>query len=308
MESVKRVLRQVLLPAAIGVGLSVGVFLPAAIGSEPRNAEPNPLKFVVQELFDLKRDGANQFTYSPASGELFISHPDDDKTLHQWNVAEKKHLHAYMAPPNTVRWSATAVSHDGKWLIATTYPDNGTKCQVYFIDPRTYQTRFTTEYENGQGHSIHFDRTGKFARVRMSYEPGEPFVYDYDGNRHADFDPKDFEPAHRDRLWDVSNSKAGPPPGLFFRDSSEKVHLLAKDPFLDDYALNDSGRYIGAATRDRRVRIWRVSDLKEVFNQEFGEYPVRLIYDDKRDRFLVVDGVDGDRRLRSIEIGAANKE
>ena len=110
-------------------------------------------------------------------------------------------------------------------------------------------------------------RDSQWNRNRISYPPlHEPvlpqarpgpdaFVFDWAGNKHPSFNPKDFDPADKDRLWDVGESKGGPPPGLFFKDARGTVHRLIDHPLNQDYALSKDGKYIGTSTWDQRVRV-----------------------------------------------------
>jgi hypothetical protein len=103
-------------------------------------------------------------------------------------------------------------------------------------------------------------------------------------------------------LWDVPQSQGGPPSGLFFKDARGVIHRLLDNPLNQNFALSKDAKYIGTSTRDQRLRIWRTSDLHEVFNKKVGGHPVRLVYDAKDDQFLVLDGVDGEMQLRAVRL------
>ena len=265
--------------------------------------EQNQPSLAVRQVLDLQRDGANELAFSAATRELFVSHPAEDQKLYQWNIATKKLIHAYSCPQRNARWSDMAVSPDGTLLIASTYPlgDPSRKSQVFFIDTRTHQVGYTAEYEH-LVRGIRFDRSGRFIWITTTYPGADQFVYGRDGTKHTDYKPTDFEPETRNRLWDVQGSKGGPPPGLFYRDTRAVVHQLTKNPLNQDYALTVDGTYIGTATWDQRVRVWRTSDLQEVFNKVMGAHPVRLIYDPKENQFLVLDGVDGHTFLSAVAL------
>ena len=93
---------------------------------------------------------------------------------------------------------------------------------------------------------------------------------------------------------------------MFYKDAKGVVHRLTGNPLNQHYAISAGGKYIGTSTADQRVRIWRTSDLKEVFNEKIGAHPVMLLYDGKEDQFLVLDGIDGNTRLRAIKLPREN--
>lgn len=261
--------------------------------------EPNQPGLAVRQVLDLEGEGANEVAFSAATRELFVSHRAENHKLDQWNIATKKLVHAYSCPQPDARWDELAVSPDGKLLIASTYPlgVGNRKSQVVFIDTTTHQVKYTAEYDL-LIREIQFDRSGQFIWITPTYPGPDRFVYDRDGAKHKDFKPKDFEPETRNRLWDVGQSKGGPPAGLFYRDTRGTVHQLTENPLNQNYALTEDGTYIGTSTWDQRVRVWRMSDLKEVFNEKMGAHPVRLIYDPKENQFLVLDG--GNTFLRAV--------
>ena len=181
---------------------------------------------------------------------------------------------------------------------------------------RDHRIRYTTEYEP-LVRRIKFDHSGKFIRITTTGWHGQDaFVYDRGGKKHTEFDPRDFEPETKDRLWDVGESKGGPPSGLFYRDGRSAVHRLIEHPLNQDYALSKDGKYIGTSTWDQRVRVWRTIDLKEVFNERIGLdpvpttvggepasfwHPVQLLYDSGENQFLVLGGGDN-THLRAIKL------
>lgn len=146
--------------------------------------------------------------FSPASRELFVSHPTENRKLYQWNIVTKKLVHTYSCPGGDARWDEVAVSPDGTLLVASTYPlgDPVRKSQVLFIDTRTHQVRYTAEYEY-LIRAIHFDGRWLIWMTTTDHGPDD-FVYDRDGARHLDFKPTDFEPQIQGRLWDVPEARA----------------------------------------------------------------------------------------------------
>ena len=126
-------------------------------------------------------------------------------------------------------------------------------------------------------------------------------MYDWNGKKIEDFKAEDFEPPTRKKLWDVSASKGGPPAGLFFKDDKGTVHKLVSNPLNQNYAFSADSAFIGTSTWDRRIRIWKTSDLQEVFNEVAGAHPVYLLFDSKENAFLVLSG-EGNTQLRSIKL------
>jgi WD40 repeat protein len=264
-------------------------------------AEQEQPRLRVQDVIDLERDGVNEVAFSPATRELFVSHPTENEVLRQWNIEKRKLVHTYSCPQRNARWAELAVSPDGMLLVASTYPLDSPfrKCQVLFIDTASHRVRHTAEYD-ALIRTIRFDRAGRFVCLSNTDHGADDLVFDRDGKKHTDFKAADFEPETRERLWDVPASKGGPPEGLFYRDTSGTVHRLASDPLNQHYALSNDSAYIGTSTWDRRIRIWRTADRKEVFNEVIGAHPVRLFYDSKENAFLVLDGTEGNTYLRSI--------
>jgi hypothetical protein len=276
------------------------ILLAGAMGQER-------VKLQMRVVLDLERDGVNAVTFSPMSRELFVSHTVENRKLHQWNITTKKLIHAYLCPGGDAHWSEVAVSPDGKLLVAANYPhgDPFRKSQVQFIDTQTHRVRFEAQYDY-LVRDITFDRSGRLVWLTTTDHGPDDFVYDWDGKKIKDFNSADFEPAMRKKLWDVPASKGGPPEGLFFRDEKGTVHRLVSNPLNQNYALSADSAFIGTSTWDRRVRIWRTLDLQEVFNEVVGAHAVHLLYDSKENAFLILDGMDGNTLLHSINLSPQN--
>jgi WD40 repeat protein len=261
----------------------------------------------MHDVLDLERDGVNAVTFSPVSRELFVSNTTDNRNLHQWNITAKKLVHTYLCPGGDAHWSDVAVSPDGKLLVAANYPhgDPFRKSTVQFIDTQTHKVRFEAQYDY-LIREIAFDRAGRLVWLTTTDHGPDDFVYDWNGKKIKAFNSEDFEPPTRKTLWDVPASKGGPPEGLFFRDDKGTVHRLISNPLNQNYARSSDAAFIGTSTWDKRVRIWRTSDLQEVFNEEAGAHPVHLLYDSKANAFLILDGMDGNTQLRSITLPRQN--
>jgi WD40 repeat protein len=277
------------------------VFLPLFVLKAAAQEQP---RLRVQDVMDLERDRVNVVAFSPVTRELFVSHLTENDVLRQWSIEKRKLVHTYSCPQRNARWDELAVSPDGMLLVASTYPSGSPpfrKSQVLFIDTASHRVRHTAEYDY-LIRTIRFDRAGRFIWLSTTDHGADDFVFDRDGKKHTDFKAADFEPETRERLWDVPANKGGPPEGLFYRDTSGTVHRLASDPLNQHYALSKDSAYIGTSTWDRRIRIWRTADRKEVFNEVIGAHPVRLIYDSKENAFLLLDGTEGNTCLRSIAL------
>jgi len=259
--------------------------------------EPEPLAMV--EVLDLKSDGVNALAFCSTSRQLFISHPSANTELNQWDIDKKVLLHTYNSP-SSAGWYKVEISPNGKFLAAATGSAMNVAAKVVLIDTTTHQTQFTLEYKYPV--SVTFDVTGKFLWVAPSWPGPDPFVYDLEGKKHREFEAKDFTAAGSAQLWDVPERKGEDRPGLFYKDSKDKIHRLDPNPLNRNYALAKNGKYIGTSTWEQRVRIWRTSDLKELFNEKIGAHPVFTVFDSARDQFLVVDGVDGNTQLRAIKL------
>jgi len=262
-------------------------------------ASDNPKPLAMVEVLDLKGDGVNAFAFYSVSRQLFISHPTANTDLNQWDIDKKALLHTYRSP-SPAGWCEVQISHDGKFFVASTSSAMNVAAKVVLIDTSTHQTLFTLAYKYPV--SVTFDVTGKFLWVAPSWPGPDPFVYDLEGKKHREFKARDFVGAGSEQLWDVSERKGGGRPGLFFKDSKGEVHRLDPEPLNSNYALSKNGKYIGTSTWGQRVRVWRTSDLKEVFNEKIGTHPVFTLYDSINDQFLVVDGVGGNTQLRAISL------
>lgn len=284
------------------LAFSLALFMAVDISST-RVMGQESVNLQMRDVLDLERDGVNAVTFSPDSRELFVSNTVENRNLHQWNITTKKLIHTYLCPGGDAHWAEVAVSPDGKLLVAANYPHGlpFRKSQVQFIDTQSHTVRFEAQYDYLL-RGITFDRTGRLVWLTTTDHGPDDFVYDWDGKKIKDFNSADFEPATRQKLWDVPASKGGPPEGLFFRDDKGTVHRLVSNPLNQNYALSADAAFIGTSTWDKRVRIWRTIDLKDVFNEEVGAHPVHLLYDSQENAFLILDGMDGNTFLRSINL------
>jgi WD40 repeat protein len=254
----------------------------------------------IEKVLDLNHDGVNVIAFSSASRELFVAHEFEGGKLFQWNIAQKRLVHKYTCPADYVRWDEATISPHGKLLVAALFPAvSSIKAQVLFIDTQSHQIRFSAKYDHGAVGKIRFEGSGKYVQILMN--DLDSFVYDDHGKEHGKRNKK-FEAESRDRLWDVPQSQGGPPSGLFFKDTRGGIHRLVDNPLNQNFAFSKDAKYIGTSTFDQRLRIWRTSDLHEVFNKKVGGHPVRLVYDAKDDQFLVLDGIDGETHLRTVRL------
>ncbi len=266
-----------------------------------RALEPDLQRITMREVVDLKSDGANVFAFCSKSRQLFVSHPVTNTKLNQWDIDRERLLFSYTCPSPNVWWDEAIISPDGHVLVASTYPANDEMARILVIDTATHKTRFTLDYKYPV-RSMKFDATGNFIWVSPTSPGPDPFVYDLNGKKHSKFNKADFVEVNKAVLWDVPNSKGGPPPGLFYKNSKGNVHHLIANPLNQCYAISKGGQFIGTSTWDQRVRIWRTFDLKEEFDERIGAHAVRLLYDSVENQFLVIDGIDGNTHLRAIKL------
>ncbi len=269
-----------------------------ALGCSSPTDDRGSFTFVMRDALDLIHDGVNVCEFSSPTRELYVSHPDENTKLFQWNISEKKLIHTYECPKQGSWWSDAVVSPQGQILVAYAYPANGSHAELYFIDTLNHKVIHTFDYEYNI-RTIRFDRLGTHVWIEPTYPGPDNFVRDLDGNTIFQFDPNDFVPSWHDKLWDVPSSKVGPPSGLFFSRKGVPW-LLVSNPLNQNYALSSNGEYIGTTTWDERLLIWRSSDCQKVFEANVGGHPVCLEYDAVENQLLIVNGHDGNTSLKSI--------
>ncbi len=254
-----------------------------------------------KEILDLKADYTQSISFSAKSREFFVTRSNTE--LEQWNVDQKNLLHTYSSPDGI--WDNVEISPDGEILVATTYPPNFRKAKLFIIDAKMHKTMYESFIEDGRGKfgEICFNRTGEFIWISTTGKGPDSFVYGRDGSKHTEFIEKDFIPESKNRLWDVGARKGGvPPAGLFYKDNNDVTHKLIENPGYHEYALTRKGEYIGASDQEGHVRIWRTSDLQEIFNKKIGAYPVPLVYDDRDNQFIVMATIRRRTRLFAIKL------
>jgi hypothetical protein len=268
--------------------------------------ETNAPAFKQVKLFDLKKDGAYVFTFCPASRDLFVSFNEEtSQVVYRWNADTGRKLDSYTFPKK-YRCDQAVFSPDGKMLVLVAYDmlhDALHKADtVQLIDVQSGKLVKELTYD-GTPARVQFSRDGKFIITRKyTYDPGGELVYDIQGNRVNLVDFEAFNPIEKSNVWEIPNSKGGPPSGLFFRDLEGKEHrLLDTQPY--DYAVSTDQHHVACATFGGRLMIWQTVDSKLVFESQIGNGPFHISYDSNKARFLFADG-DTDKMtwLQAIQI------
>ena len=268
--------------------------------------DTNATAFKQVKLFDLKKDGVYVFTFCPSSRDLFVSFNEEaSQVIYRWNADTGRKLDSYTFPPK-YRCDQAVFSADGKMLVLVAYDmlhdALHTADKVRLIDVQSGKLIKELIYD-GTPARVQFSRDGKFIITRKyTYEPGGELVYDMLGNLVNVVDFEAFNPIEKSIVWEIPNSKGGPPSGLFCRDLEGKEHrLLDTQPY--DYAVSADQRYVACATFGGKLMIWQTVDSKLVFESQIGNRPFHISYDSKKARFLFADG-DADKMtwLQAIQI------
>ena len=299
--------------------LALGIFI---LGNfvEPCRAqtslETNVPGFKIVRLFDLKKDGAYVFAFCPASRELFVSfNGESSQIVYRWNVDTGRKLDSYKFPEK-FRCDEAVVSPNGKVLVLVAYDmlhDALHKAdKVRLIDVQSGKTIKELIYD-GIPARVQFSRDGKFIVTRKyTYESGGEIVYDIIGNEQKNFDLKAFDSTEVPVAWEIPNSKGGPRPGLFCRDSQGAQQRLYPDAdtYWSDvcsYIVSADKRYVACSTDKGKLKIWRISDAKMVFDSQVGKGWIPVSYDSKSGRFLFADAdIDKATWLQAVQLPNPN--
>lgn len=278
--------------------------------------ETNVPGFKIVRLFDLKKDGADMFVFCPASRELFVSfYKESSQIVYRWNVDTGRKLDSYKFPEK-FRCDEAVVSPDGKVLVLVAYDmlhDALHKAdKVRLIDVQSGKTIKELIYDGIPGR-VQFSRDGQSIITRKyTYESGGEIVYDIKGNEQKNFDLKAFDPTEAPAAWEVPNSKGGPRPGIFCLDSLgvQKRLYPDADTRLSDvcsYSVSTDKHYVACSTDKGKLKIWRISDAKLVFDSQVGKGWIPVRYDSKTGRFLFADAdIDKTTWLQAVQLPNPN--
>jgi hypothetical protein len=280
--------------------LGLLLLVPAEVASLAQTSlETNSPVLRQVNMFDLKKDGAYVFTFCPASRELLVSFDEESsQTVYRWKVDSGRLMDSYKFPKK-YRCDNAVVSPDGKVLVLVAYDilhDALHKAdKVRLIDVQSGKLIKELIY-NGTPARVQFSRDGKFIVTRQhTSDPGGERVYDLQGNEQKNFDLKAFDSPDQPAVWEITNSKGGPRPGLFWRDESGVEHRLYPSPEtlwsdVYDFVVSTDARYVVCSTNKGKLMIWRLPDAKLVFESQVGKRWVPLAYDSKAERILFADG------------------
>jgi WD40 repeat protein len=257
--------------------------------------ETNAPVFKIVRLFDLKKNGAYVFTFCPTSRELFVSFDEESSQIvYRWNVDTGRKLDSYKFPKK-YRCDQAVVSPDGKVLVLVAYDmlhDALHKAdKVRLIDVRSGKVIKELIYD-GTPARVQFSRDGKSIVTRKyTHDKGGELVYDINGNEQKFFDLKAFDPIEAPVVWEIQNSKRGPRPGIFCRDSQGMQQRLYPDAdtYWSDvggYVISADNRYVACSTDKGKLKIWRISDANLVFDSQVWERSFPVSCDSKTGRFL----------------------
>ena len=278
--------------------------------------ETNAPIFKLVKLFDLKNDGANVFIFCPATRDLFVSFDEENsRIVYRWNVDTGNKLDSYKFPEK-YRCDGAVVSPNGKVLVLVAYDmlhDALHKAdKVRLIDVQSGKIIKELIYD-GTPARVQFSQDGKSIVTRKyTYDLGGELVYDINGNEQKNFDLKVFDPIEVPVVWDIPNSKGGPRPGLFCRDSQglqQRLYPDANTHWSDvgSYSVSTDNRYAACSTDKGKLKIWRISDTKLVFDSQVGKRWFPVSYDSKATRFLFADGdIDKMTWLQAVQLPNSN--
>jgi len=293
----------------------VGLLLLAAVAAcsfAQTTLETNSPAFKKIKLFDLKKDGAYVFTFCTASRELFVSFVEEtSQAVYRWNLDSGRLMDSYKFPKK-YRCDKAVVSPDGKVLVLVAYDmrhDALSRAdKVRLIDVPNGKLIKELTYD-GPPPRVQFSRDGRFIVTRQyTSDPGGERVYDLSGNEQKDFDLKAFDSLDQPTVWEITNSKGGPRPGLFWRDESgieRRLYPSAETLWSDarDFFVSADTRYVACSTDQGKLMIWRLPDAKLVFESPVGKRWFHIAYDSKTGRILFADGdIDKVTSLQAIEL------
>lgn len=288
---------------------------PGDFGSADASSAPKPAAplFQVVDLFDLGRVGVHQLAYSNASQQLFVSFYEIDlkkeqDVIYQWDLVTSTQVARYTLDKD---WTVAelTLSPDGSYvLVDQDHPG--------YEDSPPHQTRFALLDAKRRvtvspdlkiydmGVEVDFDAEEK--RLRLTEQPidsSEPriFFFDVAGRRTTG---RGFEPSRpaAQRVWHVPSSKAHSEDyGIYYKDDRGTDHWIIRDHWHKNYGITKDGRYIAMTIRAGDVLVWSTEQKRFVFEQRINRMYGLLVYDERRDRFLLGDRTpDGTRSLRAL--------
>lgn len=268
------------------------------------------------ELLHLNGNGAFVFTLCPTSRDLFLSFDsENNRIVHRWNLDTGRKMNSYSLPKK-YRCEAAIVSPDGRVLVMVGYDMlhdalHSTN-KVRLVDVQQGKLIKDLNYDITPAR-VQFSKDGKLILTRQyTEEHGGEHVYDLTGKEHRNIDLKLFDEIEKPTVWEISNRKGGPRPGLFYRDPAGNDLRLypGPDTYWSDvfrYVVSPDGRFVACSTDTGRLKIWCLPKAKLVFEAQVGKGPFGLMYDPKNQRFLFTEeSPDKTTRVKAVEVKTAN--
>lgn len=281
--------------------------------------DSNAPLFKQVKLFDLKKDGAWVFKFCPGSRELFVSFDEEgNRIVHRWNVDTGREMNSYKLP-KSYRCDEAAISPNGRILVLSAYNMNSDVLKktdlMRLVDLKTGKIVKDIPFFSCPKHFEFTSDSRNFLAQGLIPTATDPImyritnlVYDAEGKQQSGFDPANFRTTESSNVWVITNSKGGPRPGLFCRDSEGEEQRLYPDELthwsdVGDFVVSRDNRFIACATYKGKLMVWRLSARERVFESQAGSRWIRLAYDPKTDRFLFADGdIDKVTSLQALEL------
>ncbi len=262
-----------------------------------------PLKQV--RLVDFKIKGARAVSFCSASRNLFVAFAQEgSRKVHCWSLDTGKDIASYTVPRG-YRCDDSLPSPDGKLLLIATYDLIHDALhevfKVFVFNVKTEKLIKELDYPDELITFLQFSRDGncfRLCRGIPSRSADWPvYVYDPKGNTLTNVDMMAFAPAESPIL---KQGEFKDPSLYYTKDGTQ--HKLVEDAFC--YLSADGDAFLASSTVNGEVLVWRASDLKELFRGKFGKHPIWVRFDDKLNRFLVINGnADENSFLEAIQIG-----
>jgi hypothetical protein len=270
------------------------------------SAEPPEPRLKQVPLLDFRQKGGRAVSFCSTSQNIFIAFAaEGSRKVHRWDVRSGRAVRAYSAPRG-YRCDYTTPSPDGKLLLVATYDlvhDALNKVfKVLLVDTETGAVIKVLEYRDYITY-VQFSRDGQTFRLSpglpSSYPEWVGAIFDRNGKPAVKPDTKAFDPPESAILaqgeWKDEY--------LYYFSGGRRTKLV-KGAFEYFPAAGDT--LLASSTSSGEVVIWRVNDLKELYRSSFGRHPIWLRFDERMNRFLVINGNEAENsKLVGIQIEPA---
>jgi hypothetical protein len=172
---------------------------------------------------------------------------------------------------------------------------------VILFDVKTENVIKELDYPDQSITFVQFSRDGTCFRISPGFPSRFPdwptSVFDRKGNKLTNVDSTAFAPGENPILKQGEFKD----PSLYYTKDGIQ-HKLVEEAF--DYLSADGDALLASSTFNGEVVLWRASDLKQLFRSKFGKHPIWVRFDDKLNRFFVING-NGDENssLQAIQVG-----